>query len=270
MLAYTPEAYERWKTAYPELSDQIGLIAVLQMAQKSVLVTPIETPCTLETADIQHALASGSSLAVVDTPPLSDARWASVLTEIVGTVVDHFPTEEGTHLLIQLQNGKVDVPILMLDVLDQNLEPIREVADDLEVEPETLTFYGSAALLPVLSAYAQSVDQQLLQENWLQGYCPICGREPLFSLPGDSTRSLFCNQCHTQWRYPPCQCAFCRDVTAHAFVEEPETGIEVEVCHTCKRFLRQVSDEQLAEIDPALLDLLTAAASVHVGTLGFH
>jgi formate dehydrogenase maturation protein FdhE len=270
LLQYSQEAYERWQTAYPELADQIGLIAVLQKAQRLMMITPVEVACTLEPADIQHALASGSSLAIVDTPPLPDDRWRGILADLVGAVVDHFPTEDGTHLLIQLQHGHVDVPILMLDVLDQNLDQVKTVADDLEVEPDTLTFYASAALLPVLSAFAKSIDQQQLQENWLQGYCPVCGREPLFSIPGDATRELFCNQCHTQWRYPPRQCAFCRDVNAHAFVEEPETGLEIEVCNACKRFLRQVSAEQLQEIDPALLDLLTSKAVEHVEALGFH
>jgi FdhE protein len=270
MLQYPAEAYERWKTAYPELTEQIRLIEVLHKAQRLMMITPTEVTCTLEPAEIQHALASGSSLAILDTPPLPDERWQQIFADLVGAVVDHFPTEDGTHLLIQLQNGKVDVPILMLDVLDQNLEQVHAAADDLEVEPDTLSFYASATLLPVLSAYSRSCDTQLLQENWLQGYCPICGREPMFSIPGESTRELFCHQCHTQWRYPPRQCAFCRDVNAHAFVEEPETGIEVEVCNRCKRYLRQVSQEQLAEIDPALLDQLTVRACEHVEEQGFH
>lgn len=270
MLHYGQDAYERWQTAYPELAEQIRLIAVLHRSQREMLITPLEVECTLEAEDIQHALASGNSLAIVETPPLSDERWRSVFADLVGAVVDHFPTEDGTHLLIQLQHGRVDVPILMLDVLDQNLEQVKAAADDMEVEADTLSFYASAALLPVLSAYAQSVDQQLLQENWLQGYCPICGREPLFSIPGESTRQLFCNQCQTQWRYPPRQCAFCRDVNAHAFVEEPDTGIEVEVCNRCHRFLRQVSTEQLKEMDPALLDLLTSAAVETIEAQGYH
>jgi formate dehydrogenase maturation protein FdhE len=270
MLQYPAEAYERWKTAYPELAEQISLIEVLHKAQRLMMLTPSEVACTLAPEEILAALASGSSLAIVDTLPLPDERWQQIVTDLVGAVVDHFPTEDGTHLLIQLQNGHVDVPILMLDVLDQNLEHVQTAADELEVEPDTLSFYASATLLPVLGAYAASIDQQLLQENWLQGYCPICGREPLFSIPGESSRELFCNQCHTQWRYPPRQCAFCRDVNAHAFVEEPQTGLEVEVCNRCKRFLRQVSAEQLAEIDPALLDQLTTAAAEHVEAQGYH
>lgn len=270
MLQYPPDAYERWETAYPELAEQIRLIAVLHKAQRQMLITPPEVACTLEPEDIRHALASGSSLAIVETPPLSDDRWRGVFTELVGAVVDHFPTEDGTHLLIQLQHGHVDVPILMLDVLDQNLEQVEAVAESVEVAADTLTFYASAALLPVLSAYAQTIDQQVLQENWLQGYCPICGREPLFSIPGEATRELFCNQCQTQWRYPPRQCAFCRDVNAHAFVEEPDTGLEIEVCNACKRFLRQVSAEQLNEMDPALLDLLTSTAVGAIEAQGYH
>ena len=270
MLQYPTEAYERWKTAYPELIEQIALIQVLQRVQQALLVTPIEVACTLSAEEITHALASGSSLAILEALPVSDDRWQTAFSEVVGAIVDHFPTEEGAQLMISLRNRLVDVPLLMLDVLDQNLEHVDTMAAELEIEPDTLSFYASSTLLPFLSAFSDSIDKQLLQENWLQGYCPICGREPLFSIPGDESRELFCHQCHSRWRYPPRQCTFCRDFTAHAYVEEPTTGVEVEICRSCNRYLRQVSDTQLQELDPALLDLLTAAAGEHVETLGFH
>lgn len=269
MLHYPTDAYERWKTAYPELTDQITLIQVMQQAQHDLMVTPIEVACTLPAEDIVHALASGSSLAILEALPVSDERWRAAFADIVGAVVDHFPTEEGTQLLVQVQNNGVDVTMLMVDVLDQNLDQVEAMATELEIAPDTLSFYAAGTLLPFLSAFAGSIDQQLLQENWLQGYCPICGREPLFSIAGDEVRELFCNQCHSRWRYPPRQCTFCRDFAAHAYVEEPTTGVEVEVCRHCHRYLRQVSEIQIQEIDPALLDLLTAAAGAHVETLGF-
>ena len=269
MLRYPADAYERWKTAYPELTSAIDLIEVMHRAQRQLLVTTTEVICTLSPEDVVQALASGSSLAIVDVLPVSDARWTQAFADIVGAVVDHFPTEDGAQLLIELQQERVDVPLLMLDALDQNLADLAAMATQLSVEAETLSFYASATLLPFLSAYADSLDQQLLQENWLMGYCPICGREPLFSLPGQDTRALFCHQCHSRWRYPPRQCAFCRDVNAHAYVEEPQTGVEVEVCNRCHRYLRQVSETQLAELDPALLDQLTAAAGTHVESMGY-
>ncbi|MBC7544354.1 MAG: formate dehydrogenase accessory protein FdhE [Candidatus Sericytochromatia bacterium] len=269
MLQYPTDAYERWKTAYPELQEQIGLIQVLQRVQQELLVTPLEVASQLSPEEITHALASGSSLAIVEALPVSDERWLTAFAEVVGAVVDHFPTEAGAQLLIQIQSNSVDVAMLMLDVLDQNLSHVATMAADLDIEPDTLSFYAAATLLPFLSAYAESVNQQLLQENWLQGYCPVCGREPLFSIAGDETRELFCHQCHSRWRSPPRQCVFCRDFTAHAYIEEPATGVEVEICRACFRFLRQVSDAQLQELDPALLDMLTAAAGAHVEAQGF-
>lgn len=270
MLHYAPDAYDRWIDAYPELEEQIRLIQLLHTAQRALDVRPDDVACTLEPEDVTHALDSGASLAIVDSLPVEDERWREAFLHLVGHVVDHFPTEEGAHLMIQLHNGKIDVPTLMLDVLDQNLEHVQAVANDLEIDPETLGFLTAATLTPFLSAYAVSIDKQLLQEHWLHGYCPICGREPLFSVPGGDSRDLFCNQCQTQWRYPPRQCAFCGSSDHHAYVEEPETGIEVEACRKCHRYLRQVSQEQLNEMDPALLDLLTAKAGESLEEAGFH
>lgn len=253
MLHYTAEAFQRWESEFPDLEGQVRLIEVLQKAQDTIQerLTPFRTNLTTE-EQIQH-LAGGESLAMADTLPISATQWEEFFALVVGAVVDHFPTDEGTFLLVALQHGKLPVPALMHDTLHQNLEPLEQLAEDLELDLELVIFMASHVLLPVLDRYRGLVDWSLVQEHWSEGYCPVCARPPLFDI---RDQGLFCSQCQAVWSHPAGACHDCGEPITTTDSDVP--NIHLRLCETNQHYLRQIEPQLLERYDPSLLDILSA------------
>lgn len=253
MNQYSHDAFQRWEAEFPELEGQVRLVEILQQAQTTIQERLGNVAVGLaKEAQIQN-LGEGEALAIADTLAISDNQWEEFFSLVVGLVVDHFPTEEGTMLLVAVQHGKLDVPALMQHTLHQDLEPLEQLADQLELDLELLVFMASHVLLPVLDRYRSNIDWSLVQEHWKEGYCPICARPPLFDLKGEG---LFCSQCQAIWSFPAGRCHECGEAIHIQDAELP--GFRIRLCDTNQHYLRQIEPVLLERYDPSLLDILSA------------
>ncbi|MDZ7261007.1 MAG: formate dehydrogenase accessory protein FdhE, partial [candidate division KSB1 bacterium] len=89
-------------------------------------------------------------------------------------------------------------------------------------------------------------------EQWLKGYCPICGNLPGMARLEQETgqRILWCSFCHAQWNFPRIQCPFCsnndHDRLKYFFIEE-ESPYRVDVCENCGKYLKTIDERRLPE-----------------------
>jgi FdhE protein len=81
--------------------------------------------------------------------------------------------------------------------------------------------------------------------DWVEGYCPVCGREPKIGEIRDEegSRYLFCNQCGFDWSYLRIKCPFCGNEEQQSlayFTIEGDERYRVDVCNECKRYIKIV------------------------------
>jgi FdhE protein len=129
-------------------------------------------------------------------------------------------------------------------------------------EPHTLRVLGQMAALPLLQACARGLASEL-PATWWEGYCPLCGAWPAVAeYTGlERKRRLRCGRCGTGWTIPLLRCVFC-DETGHDNLGylTPEAGEQtrkIEVCHTCKGYVKGFTTVRALAPWAILLDDLT-------------
>ena len=122
------------------------------------------------------------------------------------------------------------------------------------------------AVRPVLRAAAYEVRPILTEAEWRRGTCPACGAPPLLSVTTgkEASRFLLCGRCGTSWSWPRGRCAACGESDHHrlGYLHAPGEGDyrRIEVCDTCRGYLKTISVLDLPDTDGVLrVDLETAA-----------
>jgi len=171
--------------------------------------------------------------------------------------------------------------ILDLASADGSLEPVEllEAAlcqDDSRLETPELRVVAQRAALPLLQTCGRALAAQV-PSSWWEGYCPVCGAWPtLAEFRGlERKRWLRCGRCATGWEVAWLRCPFC-DETQHANLgylapEEGETTRKVEVCDTCKGYVKaEPTVKHLAPWEIVLDDLATVPLEVAALDRGYH
>jgi len=171
--------------------------------------------------------------------------------------------------------------ILDLASADGSLEPVEllEAAlcqDDSRLEAPELRVIAQMAALPLLQTCGRALHDQV-PASWREGYCPVCGAWPtLAEFRGlERKRWLRCGRCATGWEVAWLRCPFC-DETQHANLgylapEEGETTRKVEVCDSCKGYVKaEPTVKHLAPWEIVLDDLATVPLEVAALDRGYH
>ena len=129
-------------------------------------------------------------------------------------------------------------------------------------EPHALRVLGQMAALPLLQACARGLVSEL-PATWWEGYCPLCGAWPVVAeYTGlERKRRLRCGRCGTGWAIPHLRCVYC-DETEHGNLGylTPEAGEQtrkIEVCHSCKGYVKGFTTVRALAPWAILLDDLT-------------
>jgi FdhE protein len=167
-----------------------------------------------------------------------------------------------------------------LDALDLLEAAIRQ--DDARIDalapgdPSTLRVVAQVAAVPLLRACARTIVSQV-STAWWEGYCPLCGAWPtLAEFRGlERKRWLRCGRCGIGWEMPWLRCPFCAE-TSHENLgylapEDGETTRKVEVCDTCKGYVKaEPTVSELPWWGVLLDDVATVALDVAALDRGYH
>ncbi|HEV2748989.1 MAG TPA: formate dehydrogenase accessory protein FdhE [Gemmatimonadales bacterium] len=153
---------------------------------------------------------------------------------------------------------------------------IDALAASAGAEPRAVRVVAQMAALPLLRACGRAMAREL-PATWWEGYCPLCGTWPVVAeYTGlERKRQLRCGRCGTGWAIPLLRCVFC-DETAHDNLGylTPEAGEQtrkIEVCHTCKGYLKAFTTVRtLAPWAILLDDLATVPLDVAALERGYH
>jgi FdhE protein len=192
-------------------------------------------------------------------------RWLREVLELAA--VDHL----GRSLSRTLE------PVALLEAaVSQDDDSMEALARAVGVERPALSVVAQIAALPLLQTCGRALAAQV-PSSWWEGYCPVCGAWPtLAEFRGlERKRWLRCGRCATGWEVPWLRCPFC-DETHHANLgylapEEGETSRKVEVCDSCKGYVK--AEPTVRHLEPweiLLDDVATLPLEVAALDRGYH
>ena len=132
--------------------------------------------------------------------------------------------------------------------------------------PRALNFLTQSAMAPSLALCAEALfGKHRLDLTWPYPSCPICGSLPLIGYLKERSgaKRLTCSFCRTDYRAPRMFCALCGEKDHHKlsyFSAEQEPGYRVDVCSTCRKYLKTADFREMDRQPFPLLDDLDSLA----------
>ncbi|MBN2139481.1 MAG: formate dehydrogenase accessory protein FdhE [Desulfovibrionaceae bacterium] len=132
--------------------------------------------------------------------------------------------------------------------------------------PRALAFLTQASLTPSIEAAAEALAAGLdLDKTRQHGHCPLCGSLPLVLTLREKQgyRYATCSFCRTAYRIRRLACPFCdqSDIDKLTYFEaEGLPGYRVEVCASCKTYIKTADFRNLDKISIPVLDDLESLA----------
>ncbi len=142
----------------------------------------------------------------------------------------------------------------------------KQIEKDMGIEKKALAFVAYSSIKPSLVHCAGQLASYLDSDPpWDRGFCPICGSAPGFSMFKDEgKRVLFCGFCWHQWAAQRIYCPFCENKdsqTLHYYFSETEKNYRMDVCDSCKTYLKAIDQRNT---DRIIYPPLEFVASLHL------
>ena len=158
---------------------------------------------------------------------------------------------------LERKKGEIGLGNLVRSILGGDLESPKSLALKLNLNTDSLLFFGLNLGQTFLELYALELKGRIDQENWLKGNCPVCGSLPAMEKlrREDGRRILWCGLCGTEWYFKRIMCPFCgnedHNSLRYFFIEEEvtpdKTAFRVDVCDRCKRYIKTLDERKLPE-----------------------
>ncbi len=243
-------------------------VAALQLdARERLRSVPIAHE---ELADpVRHA--QGAPLLPRERFPLDNAcmdetlRLFDALLELAGASEGPLQSAAQT-LRTAIDDGRLDPREAVAAHVAQDNRLFDAWADALEDAPRALVFLAQAAYAPAAAALGEQLaDKHDNSRAWLHGHCPVCGSLPLVSeLRGrEGHKHCVCSFCSTAYRAPRLGCLFCGESAQEKLsflTAEEERGFRLDLCHSCKTYMKTLDFRELDRHTLPLLDDLDSLA----------
>lgn len=135
-------------------------------------------------------------------------------------------------------------------------------------------FLAWTAIARAVRPYLPEIMEWEEKQGWHKEYCPTCGALPNMAQLKRSSkgrrRHLVCGCCKTQWVYKRIICPYCgnEDQEQLEIIEiEGEDDIRVDVCNSCKGYIKVYTNQGEEEI--ALADWSTIHFDILIKEKGF-
>jgi len=239
----------------PESETWLALVEAALAESQDATTWDVAVPAPVEGRPVRAPLLHGVEIAV---HPGSVSRFVRRLTRLAGL------------------NGAVR-DLDPIDLLEAAICQDDARIDALAAsDPSALRVVAQVAAVPLLRACARTIGSGV-SPAWWEGYCPLCGAWPtLAEFRGlERKRWLRCGRCGTGWEVPWLHCPFCAE-TSHENLgylapEDGETTRKVEVCDSCKGYMKaEPTVRELPWWGVLLDDVATVALDVAALDRGYH
>jgi len=252
-----------------ELIDLLDSVTHLQLSALSEAEVTLPPDGGLSRPE---AVLQGVSLINRENFPYDAAQAENLLGKLVDMVgKSESPLGEGARIVGEaLEKGELTPAELFRHVLNDDTTFFASWAERMPDAPRTLPFLALAAMGPSMEAAAGMLADKL-PETKVQpvGTCPICGSMPLISSleQKEGFRHATCSFCRHHYRIKRLSCPVCgeddhKKLTFFTVDEEP--GFRVDVCDSCKTYMKTIDFRDLDRVALPILDDLDSLALDYV------
>ncbi len=159
-----------------------------------------------------------------------------------------------------LDQKRIDLEGLLIGGVNES--KIEDITKELKMDKKVFSFFIQESMKPSIEAGVERFFNELETENWLKGFCPICGSLPYLSLLKEEVgkRSLLCSFCGYQWRIERLVCPFCGNKEQESqqyFHAEGEEAHRIDLCEKCHQYIKTIDLRKTEALDPSLEDIAT-------------
>ncbi|MGE4424217.1 MAG: formate dehydrogenase accessory protein FdhE [Pseudodesulfovibrio sp.] len=252
-----------------ELIDLLDAVAHLQLAAlpEAEVTLPPDGELTPPEAVLQ-----GVSLINRENFPFDAAQAETLLGRLVELVAkSEGPLGDGAKIVAEaLDKGDLNPAELFRHVLNDDTTFFATWAERMPDAPRTLPFLALAAMGPSIEAAAGMLAEKLPDVKVMPvGTCPVCGSMPLISSleQKEGFRHATCSFCRHHYRIKRLACPVCgeddhKKLTFFTVDEEP--GFRVDVCESCKTYVKTIDFRNLDRVALPVLDDLDSLALDYV------
>jgi FdhE protein len=178
----------------------------------------------------------------------------------IGKEANPHMAEEAKKIEEILNQKRIDLEELLIEGVSES--KIEDITNELRLDKKIFSFFIQESIRPSIEAGVARLSNELETENWLKGFCPICGSLPYLSLLKEEVgkRFLFCSSCGYQWRIERLACPFCENKEQESlqyFYAEGEESYRIDLCDKCHQYIKTIDLRKIEVIDPILEDLAT-------------
>ena len=226
-----------------ELVDLLGAVSQLQIeaSQNATFILPDSTRPVDE-------LLAGRALVDREQFPFDKEQATALFSKILDLAQDiPGPLSQAARTISQaVASDELDLDFAFAAVLNDDKDFFATWADRTPEAPQALYFLAYAAMSPSITAVSEQLGKRLPKTSaWPMGTCPVCGGLPLISrLEGkEGIRINTCSFCSHEYRVLRISCSICgehdqKKLTYFNVNEEP--GFRVDVCASCKNYLKTI------------------------------
>jgi FdhE protein len=131
----------------------------------------------------------------------------------------------------------------------QDGDEIKELAAERDVDAGALASVAHLAAFPLLQLCGRLLEN-LVPPYWDHGYCPVCAAWPILAERRglDRSRRLRCGRCAAEWEVQWLCCIYCgereHDRLGSLQPDDPGERFKVEICATCRGYLKSIASLQ--------------------------
>ncbi len=240
-----------------------GMIRAQRRALGRTRIAPLELDEQMLALKAREAMP----LVALDQFVVNVPAAAALLDEICRLATPGNPDLRAVAAGIQaaLSDGRVRAAELFNAVVCDNGGTLSRLARSMAVNDRALSFFAYNSIKPSVELCARQLEDYLdPDQDWENGYCPVCGTAPVISILGASgERQLVCGFCWHHWRTRRLACPFCGNSDAKTlsyFFSDSEKDCRVYVCDACRKYLKSVDSR---EIRRPLIPELEHMATLH-------
>lgn len=255
---------EKYKDASPHYKELLDIYGDILILREKFSRRKEKTVFKLDDRYVEKKLEGGLPLVDLSRENIDLSGPKAYFLELM-KIAERINAEETCAIVEDLETGALDFKEMIRETFVQS-EADDDNADD---SFDLLGFFVEESLRPALEEVAERYAERIRRSRWMEGYCPVCGKEPKIGelRDEDGKRFLFCSQCGTEWNFFRVKCPFCgneEQKTLSYFTVEEDERYRVDVCDRCKRYIKTIDFRNMPE-EPDLD--LEDIATIHLDML---
>jgi len=252
-----------------ELIDLLDDVAHLQLAARDEAVVTLPADSKLAPTE---AVFQGLSLIAREEFPYDEAQAEILLGKLIDLLIRRGgPLGDGAQTVKKaLETDEFSAADLFSHFLNDDTSFFASWVERTPDSPKILSFLAFASLGPSIEAAAEKLSEKLPEMKVpAVGTCPICGSLPLISSLNEKEgfRHATCSFCRHDYRIKRIACPVCGEEEQKKltfFTVDEEPGFRVDVCDTCKTYIKTIDFRELDRIAVPVLDDLDSLALDYV------